>query len=165
MHARSLILVLALLGATAACETSTDPLLGTGGGGGTLTATEASGTWNITLQRTTLFNCSGALGSGQVITARLSVLSDGTVTTPSNWQNPLTGAVQTLSGTVNLTTGAVDLVLGAGVNQAMEMFPGTMTAGGAINGATITDPGAGFSSQVFGTDGCQYTASGTKTGG
>jgi hypothetical protein len=164
VHPRSLILVLALLGATASCETSSDPILGVGGGGATLTATQASGTWNITVTRTTNLNCSGALASGQVITAHLSVLSDGTVTTPSNWQNPLTGALQTLSGTVNLTTGALDLVLGSGVSQAMELFPGNITAGGAINGATLTDPAAGFS-QVFGTDGCQYSATGTKTGG
>ena len=165
VHPRFVILVLALLGATAACETSTDPLLGTGGGGGAITAAEASGTWNITVQRTGLHPCSGALASGSVITARLTVLSDGSVTTPSNWQNPLTGGVQTLSGTMDLTYGIVtSLVFGASVGQAMEMFAGTITAGGAINGATISDPAAGFS-QVFGSDACQYTATGTKTGG
>jgi len=152
-----------MLGATAGCETSSDPLIGTSGGGGVLTAAEATGNWSITVTRTTNLNCTGALASGQTILAHLEVLSDGSVTTPSSWQNPVSGAVQTLTGTVNLSTGALDLTFGAGVGAAMELFPGTMSAAGQITGATITDPAAGFS-QVFGSNGCQYSASGTKTG-
>jgi hypothetical protein len=38
---------------------------------------------------------------------------------------------------------------------------GTMSAAGSFTG-TLTDPAAGFS-QVFGTGGCEYTASGIKT--
>lgn len=164
MHLRSLIISVAVLVATAGCEASSDPLLGVGGGGGVLTADQASGDWAITVTRTTNLPCSGALASGQVITAHLSVLADGTITTPSTWRNPLTGAVQTLGGSVNLTTGAIEgLTFGSSVGAAMEMFPGSMTSAGTIVGATITDPAPG-SSQVFGTSGCQYTATGTKTG-
>ena len=163
MHLRPFALCLALLYVTAGCETTADPLLGSGGGGGAITAAQATGNWSITVQRTTNLPCTGALTNGQVILAHLDVLSDGTVTTTSNWQNPVTGALQTLSGTINLNTGATDLTFGAGVGSAMELFPGNMTSAGAITGATITDPAAGFS-QVFGSDGCQYSATATKTG-
>jgi len=163
VHLRPFALCLALLCVTVCCETTADPLLGSGGGGGALTAAQATGNWTFTVQRTTNLPCTGALASGQTILARLDVLSDGTVTTTSNWQNPITGSVQTLSGTVNLSTGAVDITFGAGVSSAMELFPGNMTSAGTITGATITDPAAGFS-QVFGSDGCQYTATATKTG-
>ncbi len=163
MHLRPFALCLALLCVTVGCETTADPLLGSGGGGGALTAAQATGNWSITVQRTTNLPCTSALASGQVIVAHLEVLSDGSVATTSNWQNPISGSVQTLSGTVNLTTGAIDLTFGAGVGAAMELFPGNMTSAGRITGATITDPAAGFS-QVFGSDGCQYTATGTKTG-
>ena len=163
MHLRPFALCLALLCVTAGCETTADPLLGSGGGGGSLTAAQATGNWTITVQRTSNLPCTGALASGQTILARLDVLSDGTVTTNSSWQNPITGSVQTLRGTVNLTTGAIDLTFGAGVSAAMELFPGNMSSAGTITGATITDPAAGFS-QVFGSDGCQYSATATKTG-
>jgi hypothetical protein len=43
----------------------------------------------------------------------------------------------------------------------MELL-GTMTASGTLTG-TLRDPEAGFT-QVFGTGGCEYTASGIKTG-
>lgn len=163
MHLRSVVFSIALLAAAAGCEASSDPILGVGGGGGSLTAAQASGDWSITVTRTTNLNCTGALSSGQVITAHLSVLADGSVTTPSTWRSPTSGAVQTLAGSINLTTGAMDLTFGSSVGAAMELFPGSMTSSGTIVGATITDPAPG-SSQVFGTDGCQYTASGTKTG-
>lgn len=162
MHLRSILFCLALLVSTAGCENSPNPFIGTGGGGGLLTAAQASGNWSITVQRTTNLPCTGALTNGQVIIAHLEVLSDGTVATTSSWQNPLSGAVQPLRGTVSLTNGAIDLTFGATVNSAMELFPGTMTSGGAITGATLTDPAAGFA-QVFGSDGCQYSATATKT--
>jgi hypothetical protein len=162
VHLRSLVLCLAVLGVTAGCETSSDPLLGIIGGGGTLTAAQATGNWSITVTRTSNLPCSGALASGQVIATHIEVLSDGSVTSPSTWQNPIGGGFQNLTGTINLTTGAVDLIFGAGVGAAMELFPGTMSSAGSITGATITDPAPG-SSQVFGSNGCQYTATGTKT--
>jgi hypothetical protein len=93
----------------------------------------------------------------------LSVLADGSVTSLSSWRNPVSGAVQTIGGTINLSNGAMDLVFGSSVGAAMELFPGTMTSSGTIVGGTITDPAPG-SSQVFGTDGCKYTTTGTKTG-
>lgn len=163
MHLRTIVIYLALLGSTAACETSVDPLIGTGGGGGALTATEATGSWSLRLQRNSNFPCTGAVASGQVITAHLDVLSDGTVASTSSWQDPISGAVNSLAGSINLGNGAIDLTFGAGVGRAMELFPGTMSAAGTIAGATMTDPGAGFS-QVFGSDGCQYTVTGSKTG-
>ena len=163
MHLRPIFICLALLVSTAGCENSTDPLLGIGGGGGALTATEATGNWSFTLQRTTTFPCTGALANGQVITAHLVVLSDGTVASTSSWQNPLSGSVNQLGGTVSLTNGAIDLTFGATVGSAMELFPGVMSSTGTVAGATLTDPAAGFS-QVFGTDACQYSVTATKTG-
>jgi len=163
VYLRPFILSIAILAATAGCETSTDPIIGEGGGGGALTTANVNGTWSFTLQRTSAFACTSALASGSVISARIEVLANGQLTTPSNWTNPNTGGIQTLSGTVNMTTGALDLIFGAAVNTAMELFPGTMNASGTITGATITDPAAGFS-QVYGTGGCQYTATASKTG-
>jgi len=159
---RSLVLCFATLAATAACESTSDPIIGETGGGGALTVAQASGNWNITVTRTSNLPCSGALASGQVIATHIEVLSDGTLTTPSTWQNPIVGGFQNLSGNVNLTTGALDLIFAGGVGGAMELFPGTMSSSGTITGATITDPAPG-SSQVFGSNGCQYTATGTKT--
>lgn len=163
MHLRSILLSVALLAATAACESSTDPIIGVGGGGGGLTADQAAGDWTITVTKTTALPCSGALASGQSISAHFSVLADGTVTSLSSWVNPVSGAIQTLSGSINLSTGAIDLTFGSSVGAAMELFPGSMTSGGTIVGATITDPAPG-SSQVFGSDGCKYTATAVKTG-
>jgi hypothetical protein len=163
VHLRPLMFSFAILIATTGCETSTDPIIGTDGGGGALTVAQVTGNWSITLQRTSALPCTGALASGSVIPTHIEVLSDGSITTPSNWQNPVSGAFQTLSGSVNMTTGAVDLIFGAGVSTAMELFPGTMTTNGTITGGTITDPAAGFS-QAFGSGGCQYTATGSKTG-
>lgn len=163
MHVRPMLIGLALLVSTAGCENSSDPLIGTGGGGGSLTATQAAGNWSFTLQRTTAFPCTGALASGQVITAHLDVLSDGTVASTSSWRNPLSGSVNQLGGSINLTNGAINLTFRATVSSAMELFPGTMSSGGTVSGATLTDPAAGFS-QVFGSDACQYSVTATKTG-
>jgi hypothetical protein len=145
-----------------ACESTTDPLDGIGGGGGGLTAAQATGNWTFTLVRTTTFACAGALASGQPISAHLDVSTDGTLSQNSTWQNPLSGAVEPLSGSVGFDGGALDLIFAAG-GSAMELFPGTMKSGGTVTGATITDPAAG-SAQVFGTGACQYTVSATKTG-
>jgi len=162
VHLRPLILSIAILAAAAGCETSTDPIIGEGGGGGALTTADVNGNWTLTLQRTSAFACTGGLASGSTISARIEVLANGQLTTPSNWQNPSTGGIQTLSGTVNMATGALDLVFGAAVSTAMELFPGTLNASGTITGGTMTDPAAGFS-QVYGSGGCQYTVTGSKT--
>jgi hypothetical protein len=147
-----------------ACETSTDPLDGIIiGGGGAITPAQASGSWTFTLQRTTNFPCSGALASGQGIAAFLDVASDGTLTGNSSWQNPISGVVDPLSGTVGLSNGALQLTFAANAASAMELTSGTMTSGGTVTTATITDPSAGFS-QVFGSDACQYSVSAVKTG-
>ena len=150
----------------AACENSTDPLLGiVSGGGGALTAAQATGSWLFTLQRTTTLPCSSALASGQQITAQLFVLSDGTMGTTSSWQNPISGAVETVSGGVTLSSGITDLTFAApSVNGTAGMeLRGTMTSGGVFTGGTLTDPAGSAFSQVFGSGGCDYSVTGTKT--
>ena len=158
---RSTLLCLTLLVSLAACETSTDGLIGIPGGGG-ITAAQASGDWSFTVQRTSALACSsGSLANGQGLTARLEVLSDGTLATgTSSWQNPPTALVRPLSGGVALATGATDLFMfaSAGSSSAMEL-QGTITAAGSFSGS-LTDPAAG-SFQVFGA--CSYTVAGTKT--
>lgn len=159
---RSIVLCLTLLVSLAACETTTDSIIGTGGGGG-LTAAQATGNWSFTVQRTSALACtSGSLANGQVLTAHLDVLSDGTLATSTSfWQNPPTTVVRPLGGTVILSSGLADLFMFAasGSTAAMEL-QGTMTAAGAFSGG-LTDPAAG-SFQVFGA--CSYTVAGTKTG-
>lgn len=158
---RSTLLCLTLLVSLAACETSTDSLIGIGGGTG-LTAAQAAGNWSFTVQRTSALACTGgSLANGQVLTAHIEVLSDGTlVTSTSTWQNPPTTVVRPLSGTVDLTSGSTDIFMSAssGSNAAMEL-QGTMSAAGSFSG-TLSDPAAG-SFQVFGA--CSYTVAGTKT--
>ena len=159
---RLIALCLTLLVSVAACETSVGTLIGIGGSGG-ISQTQAAGNWSFTVHPTSTLGCTtGSLADGQVLTAHLDVLSDGTLATAtSNWQNPPTTVVRPLSGAINLTTGFADLFMTAssGSSAAMEMR-GTMTSGGSFSG-TLTDPAPG-SFQVFGA--CSYTASGTKTG-
>lgn len=159
---RRSVLLLAMLVSTTACENSTDPFDGIIiGGGGAITQAQAAGNWSFTLQRTTTLPCTTApLANGTVITTHLDVLSDGTLSSSSSWVNPGSGAVQSLSGQVRLSDGITGLTLTASGTGAMEL-QGTMTAAGTFAG-TLTDPAAGFS-QVFGSGGCEYTASGIKT--
>ncbi|HMF88963.1 MAG TPA: hypothetical protein VK575_12860 [Gemmatimonadaceae bacterium] len=159
---RSTLLCLTLLVSLAACETSTDALIGIPGGGGGLTTAQATGNWSFTVQRTSALACtSGSLANGQVLTARLDVLSDGTLASTSFWQNPPTTLVRPLTGSVALASGSSDFFMFAssGSTGAMEL-QGTMTAAGSFSG-TLSDPAAG-SFQVFGA--CSYTVGGTKTG-
>ncbi len=162
LHLRSTVLCLTLLVSLAACETSADSLIGIPGGGG-ITAAQATGNWSFTVQPNSALSCtSGTLAAGQVLTAHLDVLSDGTLTTAaSSWQNPPNTAVRPLTGAVNLTTGFTDLffVASAGSSAAMELR-GTMTSGGTFSG-TLTDPAPG-SFSVFGA--CSYATGGVKTG-
>jgi hypothetical protein len=148
-----------------ACETSTDPLGGFLGGGGAITRTQAAGNWSFTVRRsTTLPACTNPLADGSVVTAHLDVLADGTLATASStWLNPISGAVQPLSGSVNLANGASILDFAApAVNANAQMeITGTMTASGGLTG-TLRDPGPG-SFQVFGTGGCEYSVAGQKT--
>jgi hypothetical protein len=69
--------------------------------------------------------------------------------------------VEPLDGVVNLTNGLVDFTLSVNSSTAMELT-GTMASAGTFGAGTLRDPAPG-SFQVFGTDGCQYTASGVKT--
>lgn len=159
---RPTIVCLTLLVSLAGCENSTDPFIGFGGDGA-ITATQAAGNWSFTVQRTSTLGCtSGSLVDGQVLTAQLNVLADGTIASAnSNWQNPPSTLARPVSGAVTLSTGFADLFMAAsaGSSAAMELR-GTMTSAGALTG-TLTDPAPG-SFQVFGA--CSYTASGTKTG-
>ena len=149
----------------AACENSADPLGGFLGGGGAITAAQATGNWSFTLQRTTTLPCSTApLANGRVITAHLDVLSAGTLSSSTSiWQNPISGATQPLSGSVRLSDGITDLFFAAPAvrGDAVMELRGTMTSVGAFTG-TLTDPAPGFT-QVFGTGGCEYSVSGNKT--
>ena len=158
---RSTFLRLILFISIAACETTTDPFLGIGGTGG-ISAAQASGSWSFTVQRTSTLGCTaGSLADGQVLTAQLSVLADGTVAAAtSTWQNPPTTLVRPLSGAVNLSTGFADLFMSPSTGSSASMeLRGTMISVGSFTG-TLTDPAPG-SFQVFGA--CSYTATGTKT--
>ena len=154
-------LTLAIL--ISACETSVDSLIGIGGnGGGAITQAQASGDWSFTLRKTTTLPCTGgSLADGQVLTAHVDALSDGTVNrTTSSWQNPPSGFFP-LSGLVRFTDGSTDLSFGAGTGTgaAMELL-GTISASNTFTG-TLTDPAPGFS-PIFSAGGCQYSVSGTK---
>jgi len=158
---RRIVLLLTLLVSVAACETSTDPFIGFGGTPG-ITQSQADGNWSFTVQQTSTLGCtSGSLANGQVLTATLDVLADGTLAaSTSNWQNPPTTVVRPISGAINLTTGLADFFMAAasGSSAAMELR-GTMTSVGSFSG-TLTDPAPG-SFSVFGA--CSYTATGSKT--
>jgi hypothetical protein len=159
---RRVVLCLATMALFAACETSTDPLGGFIGGGGSITQTQATGNWSFTVQQATTFPaCTNPLANGSVITARLNVGSDGVLAGTSSWLNPISGTVLPLTGSVNFSNGASDLhFLGASSTAQMEIL-GTMTASGGLAG-TLRDPEPGFQ-QVFGSGGCEYSVTGTKT--
>jgi hypothetical protein len=158
---RPTLFCLTLLLSVAACETSTDPFIGFGGTPG-ISQAQATGNWSFTVQQTSTLGCTtGSLANGQVLTASLDVLADGTLATATSiWQNPPTTVVRPLSGSINLSTGFTDLFMSssAGSSAAMELR-GTMTSVGSFTG-TLTDPAPG-SFQVFGA--CSYTATGNKT--
>ena len=158
---RVIITCFAVISVAAACETSTDNLIGIpgGGGGGAVTQAEADGAWSFTLTQTTTLACTGgALANGSVITVTLDLQTDGTATTASSWRSPSSGALLPLSGTVRFADGITDLLLASG-GSAMELR-GTIAANGTFSG-TITDPAAGFT-PVYGT-GCEYNAPGIKS--
>lgn len=165
MHLRPIISCLAILVSTAACETSGDSLIGIGGnGGGAVTQTQAAGDWSFTVRKTTTLPCSGgSLADGQVLTAHMDVLTDGTLNaTTSSWQNPPTTVVRPLSGTVRFTDGFVDLFFSASSGSASAMeLRGTVSATGTFTG-TLTDPAPGFS-PMFSVGGCEYSTAGTKS--
>ena len=157
---RAVITCFAVISVAAACETSTDTLIGfPGGGGGAVTQSQASGTWSLTLTKTTTLACAGgALADGSVVAVNLTVQSDGSAATTSSWRSPSSGALLPLSGTVQFSSGVTDLILSSGGSTAMELR-GTITSGGTFSG-TITDPAPGFT-PVYGT-GCEYNSPGSK---
>lgn len=151
------------LAAVTACESTTDPFGGIiSGGGGAITAAQASGDWSFTVQRTTLFPCTSALANGQTIATHIDVLSDGSLNTTSTWLNPVApGVVESMAGAVTLSSGIADFTLSINASTVMELT-GTMSSGGTFTAGRLQDPDPGFS-QVFGSDGCQYTVTGVKT--
>ena len=153
---------LVVISVAAACENSTDPLLGfPGGGGGSVTQADASGGWSLTLTQTTTLACTGgALANGTIIPLTLVVQSDGSVATSSSWRSATSGALLPVSGSVRFADGVTDLILSSGSTQGMELR-GTITANGTFNG-TITDPAPGLA-PVYGTGGCEYNAPGSKS--
>ena len=161
---RSIVTCLTLLLLSVACENSTDSIIGIGGtGGGTITQAQAAGSWSFTVRKTATLPCSGgSLPDGQIITAQLNVLTDGTVSaSTSSWQNPPTALVRPLSGLVRFSDGFSDLILTASSGSASSMeLRGTITATSTFTG-TLTDPAPG-ASPIFSVGGCEYTATGTK---
>lgn len=159
---------LALIILITACESSTDPISGIGGdgGGGAITQAQASGDWSFTVRKTTTLSCSGgSLADNAVLTAHTDVLAAGTIATSTSfWQNPPVTVIRPLSGAVRFSDGVTAfLMFSSSTNTSLGMeLRGTMTSTGTFTG-TLTDPAPGFT-PVFGTGGCEYTATGTKTG-
>lgn len=156
---RSIAIVLGLFVLTAACEQSKDPFLFGIGGSGGLTQAQASGNWSFVVTQSALACASGSLANGQAIATNLDVLADGSLSTSSFWQSPLSTASLSLTGSVTLGTGITDLFLTSTAGAEMELR-GTVTSTGTFTG-TLTDPAAGFL-PVFSA--CAYTVTGTKTG-
>lgn len=165
---RRIIACITVVTFVAACENSNDPIGGIGGNGGTgaVTQAQASGNWSVTLRRTTTLPCTGgSLPDNQILTTHFDVLTNGTLTTAtSTWQNPPTTVVRALSGAIRFTDGFTDLFLfpsATNTSSGMELR-GTLTSAGSFSG-TLTDPAPGLT-PVFSSGGCEYTATGTKTG-
>lgn len=168
MNLKRIIPSLTLIVLVNACESSTDPLSGIGGdgGGGAITQAQASGNWSFTLRKTTTLSCSGgSLADNSVLTAHTDVLANGTiVTSTSFWQNPPVTVIRPLSGAVRFSDGVADLFMfssSTNTSSGMELSV-TMTSTGTFTG-TLTDPAPGLT-PMFSTGGCEYTATGTKTG-
>ena len=159
---RRIVLCLSLLFFASACETTTDSIFGVPGGSGTVSQSQAAGNWSFTLQRTSTLSCTGALSNGQVIPAHLDVGADGSITTgTSTWQNPPTTLSRPISGSIRFSDGFTDLFLSSSSGSAAAMeLRGNMTSSATFSGS-LTDPAPGFS-PIFGTSGCEYTATGTK---
>jgi hypothetical protein len=166
---KRILLSAALAIVLTACEGTTEPFGGVGGGGGgsgAITQAQASGDWSITLRRTTTLACSGgSLPENQVLLLHLDVVNNGTLTTAtSTWRASPSATVRALAGTVNFTTGATNLTLFASATNTtsgMELI-GTLRAAGTFTG-TVVDPAAGLT-PVFSGNGCEYTATGVRTG-
>lgn len=159
---RRIVLCLAVLAFSSACENTTDPIFGVGTGGNAITQAQASGNWSFTLQQTTTLACTGALSNGQILTVHLDIASDGTVNAgTSTWQNPPTTLLRPVTGSIRFSDGFADLFLSSSGGSSSEMeLRGTMTSSATFSG-TLTDPAPGFS-PIFGSSGCEYTATGTK---
>jgi hypothetical protein len=159
-----LTLTLTLLVLTAACENTNDPFLfgQGGGGGGAVTQAQVAGDWSFTINKTATLPCTGgSLADGTRLTAHLDVLTDGTLTSASTWQNPSSGAVSPLSGRVTLTNGATALTMNAvGTTTAGMELTGTLSPTGTFTG-TLHDPKAGLT-PLFSAGGCEYATAGTK---
>jgi hypothetical protein len=163
VHLRPIAFFLVVLVSSASCENSTDLIGVGGGGGGAVTQAEASGDWSFTVRKTGTLPCSGgSLADGQVLTAHVDVLTDGTVSgATSTWQNPPATVVRPLTGNVRLADGFSDFIFSAGTGSGAGMeLRGTLGSSGTFSG-TLTDPAPGLS-PMFSVGGCEYTTTGTK---
>jgi hypothetical protein len=156
---RSIAIALSLVVLTAGCENTKDPFLFGIGGSGGLTQIQATGNWSFIVTQSALACATGSLANGQGVTTHLDVLTDGTLSSASFWQSPVSVAALSLSGSITLGTGITDLFLASSAGAEMELR-GTMTSTGTFTG-TLTDPAAGFL-PVFSA--CVYTTTGTRTG-
>ena len=156
---RSIAIALSLIVLTAACEQSTDPFLFGIGGSGGLTQTQATGNWSFVVTQSALACASGSLANGQAVTTHLDVQTDGTLSSSSFWQSPLSTGSLSITGSITLGTGITDLFLSSSSGAEMELR-GTVTSTGTFTG-TLTDPAAGFL-PVFSA--CAYTVTGSKGG-
>jgi len=166
---KRILLGVALATVLTACEGTTDPFGGVGGGGGgngAITQAQASGDWSVTLRRTTTLSCSGgSLPENQVLLLHLDVINNGTLTTAtSTWRGLPPATVRALAGTVNFTSGSTNLTLfSSATNTTVGMeLSGVLRADGTFSG-TVVDPAAGLT-PVFSGNGCEYSATGVKTG-
>lgn len=167
---KGILYIAALAAVITGCDATTDPIGGVGGpgtGGGAITQVQASGDWSLTLRRTTTLSCTGgSLPDNQILLMRLDVINNGTLTTAtSTWRASPSATVRALAGTVNFSTGLTNLTLYASATNTSSgmALSGTLTAAGSFTGGTVTDPDAGLT-PVFSGNGCQYTATGVKTG-
>lgn len=167
---KRIVYVVALAALATGCDATTDPIGGIGGpggGGGAITQLQATGDWSITLRRTTTLSCTGgSLPDNQILLLHLDVVSNGTLTTAtSTWRASPSATVRALAGTVTFSNGLTNLTLYASAtntSSGMELR-GTLTAAGNFTGGTVTDPDPGLT-PVFSGNGCEYSATGVKTG-
>jgi hypothetical protein len=165
---KRILFIAAMAALVTACEGTTDPLGGVGGGGpggGAVTQAQASGDWTLTLRRTTTLSCAaGSLPDNQVIFAHLDVFSNGALSTAtSTWLASPSTVIRALAGTLTFSSGFANLTLFASAtntSSGMELR-GTLTATGTLTG-TLTDPAPGLT-PLFSTSGCEYTVTGSKT--
>lgn len=125
-----------------------------------LQASAISGTWIIPLTKTP--NCSSN-GSPNVVTVylQLQVDKNGNGTGSLFGFGP-TQVSRPVIGSVVLSTGAVDFLLKSPDGTAASHLYGTINSQITFSG-TFVDPASGYKQQIT-IVGCEYSATGSKTG-